>query len=448
MRVPKDLKELSRIFIENGFQLFLVGGAVRDTLRGEQAEDWDVATDAPPEKVMELFPRVIPTGIQHGTVTVVYRGHHIECTTFRTETSYTDGRHPDTVNYAVSINDDLSRRDFTINAIAAALPSGQIIDPFEGRLDIKKRIIRTVGKPEERFAEDGLRPLRAIRFAARLEFTIEKSTLQAISPAIPKIRLVAAERVRDEFSKMLSAKEPSTAILLLEKTGLLQELFPELAACRDVEQKGYHRFDVLDHLLLTCNACPSDSLELRLAALFHDIGKPATRKTDGQGIYTFYHHEAISAKIAESILERLRYPGKTVSKVCHLIREHMFHYEENWTDAAVRRFIIRVGEEYIEDLCTLRRADVFGMTGIPASAALLLPLRERLNKILSQQNALGLKDLKINGNDLAALGIGRGPVIGLMLKELFETVTDDPALNSRERLREIAMELRKKYQDS
>jgi poly(A) polymerase/tRNA nucleotidyltransferase (CCA-adding enzyme) len=365
----------------------------------------------------------------------------IECTTFRTEQGYSDGRRPDLVEYAATIEEDLSRRDFTMNSIAVSLPDGTIIDPFGGRADIRAGIIRTVGRPEERFAEDGLRPLRGVRFSAQLGFSIDDKTLAAIPGAIPVTAKVACERVREELSKILVAPVPSVGLRFMEQTGLLGLIIPELAACRGVEQKGMHRFDVLDHLLAACDACPAENLELRLAGLFHDIGKPVVRADDGTGSYTFHNHEAASARLADTIMTRLRYPQKTCKMVDHLVKQHMFHYEPQWTDAAVRRFIVRVGPENIENLFILRRADSHAITGIAPDPRLLAEFSDRIQKVLDADHAFSLKDLAVNGKDLLAQGIPAGPETGHILQELFETVLDDPALNSRNRLLEIALEI-------
>lgn len=437
--VPGILGELARVFNQSGYKLYLVGGAVRDIFLCRKVGDWDVATDAAPEQVMELFRRVIPTGIAHGTVTIHYKGEMIECTTFRTETGYSDGRRPDAIQYAATIEEDLSRRDFTMNAVAVALPSGEVIDPFGGRADINAGLIRTVGTASERFSEDGLRPLRAVRFSAQLGFAIEGATLDAIRPALTVTSLVAKERIRDELSKLLISPVPSTGLRFMEKTGLLELVLPELASCRGVEQKGLHRFDVLDHLYMTCDASPAESLELRLAGLFHDIGKPEARAVDSLGMYTFHQHESISARITERVLTRLRFPVKTVKNVCHLVAQHMFHYEPVWSDAAVRRFIVRVGKENIPALFDLRRADGWAITGVRGEPFHLAEFSDRIKAVLSADHAFSLKDLALNGKDLAAAGIPAGPETGKVLRELFEAVLDDPSLNERNRLLDIAL---------
>ena len=463
MNIDPKVKEAAAVFCRAGKQVYLVGGAVRDLLRGRKAKDWDLATDARPEEVVALFQRkpypsfVIPTGIKHGTVTVHFKGLSMEVTTFRSESGYSDGRRPDSVEFGVSIEDDLSRRDFTMNAAAWRLPSGPLVDPFDGRGDIKRCFIRTVGRPEERFSEDGLRPIRALRFASELGFTVDEVLLAAIPGAIPYTAKVSAERIRDELDRIIASGKPSAALLLMEKTGLLQALIPELAACRGVKQDringfGFHRFDVLDHSLLACDfaarqALPGEfSQAVSLAALYHDIGKPVTAQISEDGKRTFYNHEKESAALAGNILGRFRYPNMVTVTVCHLIEEHMFHYEENWTDAAVRRFIIRVGEESLAPLFALRRADAYGLAGNEPPPDFLLPFQQRIEEALRQGSALSLKDLAISGKDLIATGIPPGKHMGIILSELLEAVLDDPALNTREKLLEIAGKIGKRYE--
>jgi len=457
------VKEVTDIFTQAGKQVFLVGGAVRDILQGRPAKDWDLATDARPEEVTALFQKrkagrerpvsfVIPTGIKHGTVTIHFRGFPLEVTTFRSESGYSDGRRPDKVEFGVSIEADLSRRDFTMNAAAYRLPSGPLVDPFDGRGDIKKRLIRCVGNPEERFSEDGLRPLRALRFASQLNFNVDEQTLAAIPGASPLTVSVAAERIQDELNKIIATDKPSTALLLMEKTGLLPLLFPELAACRNVKQDrmagcGFHRFDVLDHSLLACDYAARQNYPpaVRLAALFHDIGKPLTVQLDAEGYRTFYRHEKESSRLAREFLTRFRYSNAVIDKVCHLISEHMFHYDETWSDAAVRRFIIRAGEEHLPDLYSLRRADTYALAAREIPPHLLLPLINRIEQTLAQSRALSLKDMAVSGKDLMGMGVPAGKRMGIILNELFETVVDDPALNTREKLLEIAGKINERY---
>jgi len=443
------LKKIAAIFNNNGKQAYLVGGAVRDMIRGKDIHDWDLATDALPEEVTEIVRRaggkVIPTGIKHGTVTVFYKKHSIEVTTFRLESDYMDGRRPDKVQFSTDIKEDLSRRDFTMNAIALRLPDGEIVDPFNGADDIKAGIIRCVGNAGERFNEDGLRPLRAVRFSAQLGFEIEKNTLDAINGALGVSAKVSWERVRDEIDKILASPIPSRAFFLMEKTGLLELFLKELAVCRGVEQKGFHQFDVLDHSLLACDyaAKKNYSHEVRLAALLHDIGKPSVRQMDESGVWTFYRHEEIGASMCHKILRRLCYSNEVIDGVCHLVKEHMFHYTEDWSDAAVRRFIARVGESILEDLYRLRRSDAFALAGKEIEPMNLTALADRVEKIMAQAHAFTLKDLAVSGNDLMTIGIESGKTMGIILKELLETVLDDPAQNTKEKLLEIAGKIAK-----
>jgi tRNA nucleotidyltransferase/poly(A) polymerase len=430
-----------------------VGGAVRDMIRGAAVKDWDLATNAPPAEVTAIFReamppgRVFPTGIRHGTVTALYRGHSLEITTYRTEADYSDGRRPDAVCYAAAIEEDLSRRDFTMNAIALRLPGGETVDPFGGEADIKAGIIRCVGRAEKRFTEDGLRPLRAVRFAAQLGFALERDTEEAIRGALSISARVSRERIRDELDKILASSRPSCALLLMEKTGLMELFLPELAACRGIKQKGFHRFDVLDHSLLACDYAAGKHYlpELRAAALLHDTGKPVTRKMEANGVWSFHRHEAESEKIARNILSRLRYPNVFIDAVCHLVKEHMFHYTDDWTDAAVRRFIVRAGEANLENLYRLRMADAYAAAAAEPAPDFLLPLAKRVDKVLAESRALSLKDLAVSGKDLMSIGIRPGRTMGIILNELLETVLDDPSQNAREQLLEIAGKLNERY---
>ena len=441
-KLPSVLKKMDSFFERAGFDAYLVGGAVRDMLMNKPASDWDIATNASPEQVMAIFRKVIPTGIEHGTVTVIFQGEHIEVTTFRTEADYSDGRHPDKVEYAATIEEDLSRRDFTMNAIAVNLRDGSVADPFDGRADINKKIIRCVGDPLERFSEDGLRPVRALRFAAQLGFGIERETFEAIPKRLDVTEKIAAERFHDELLKMLKSPVPSIGLRLMEETGIMKIFLPEFLACRGVEQKGFHNFDVLDHLYYSCDGTDRNNPNVRLAALFHDIGKPSVRALGKDGVYTFYQHEVASAKIAQKILDRLHFSRQTITYVCHLIAQHMFFYEPAWTDSAVRRFLVRIKyreyEHVLEDLFDLRRGDLFGMSRVTPPPEQLLDFQKRIEAVLEKDNALTLKDLAVNGRDLMAEGIPAGKAIGTILNELFETVLDDPSMNTKEKLLPVA----------
>lgn len=439
MSIPRTITSFASIFVSNGHHLYIVGGAVRDYLLGRENSDYDFATDATTDEVMAMFRHVIPTGLAHGTVTVLYRGSSYEVTTFRTEAGYSDNRHPDSVTFVRSLGEDLKRRDFTINALAVDPTDGRIIDEHEGIADLKRGLIRCIGDPHERFREDALRILRAYRFAARLSFAIDERTREAARNLSARISSVSAERIRQELFGLLSSERPSSSLFLLDEDGILELLLPELSRCKGVGQKGSHQFDVFTHSLYSCDGAPREDLTLRLAALLHDIGKPESMGTDSRGEPTFYHHEQVSARLARKILKRLKSPNSLIEEVGHLIESHMFHYTPDWTDAAVRRFIRRLGFEHLERLLRLRVADTYGTTGTYLLDPLLDELRERVLQIRAKNEALGLKDLKIGGKDLIEAGIPKGPVIGFLLNELLETVLDDQKCNEKERLLSIAL---------
>ena len=442
--IPGVMRDYARVLAAAGFSCYFVGGAVRDRLLGLAVSDWDVATDAKPEEVRRLFKSVIPTGIQHGTVTVRWRGLSVETTTFRVDGEYRDGRRPTSVKFTDDLIEDLSRRDFTINGMAADPASGDIIDPNGGLVDLAAGLVRAIGDPAIRFSEDGLRPLRAVRFAARFGFSIDEETFAAIPATIAKFRMVSAERVRDELSKILLSDRPAEAIGLLDESGLLPEILPELSACKGVRQGGPHLFDVFGHLLASCAAAPVDTV-LRLAALLHDTGKPCKRIESADGAITFYGHDSESAALAEAALKRLKFPNAVVDEVVHLIRHHMFDYSDSWTDAAVRRFTARIGFEHLRPLALLRLADSSGMGHGPADPRSVLPLLDRVDDLRSKDQAFSLRDLAIGGNELAGMGWPRGPSMGRALAELLEAVLDDPDLNTRERLIEIAGRIKSKH---
>jgi poly(A) polymerase/tRNA nucleotidyltransferase (CCA-adding enzyme) len=402
---------------------------------GRRIQDYDIATDALPDDVLKIFRRVIPTGIRHGTVTVLFKGTSFEVTTFRSDEEYRDGRRPETVKFGSSIGEDLKRRDFTINAMAYDLETPRLLDPHGGRTDLETGIVRAIGDPLERFREDGLRPVRACRFAAQLGFTIEKRTFAAIPRSIATVRQVSRERIRDELIRILQARRPSTGFLLLYDCTILQLVMPELAACREVGAGQLHRYDLFHHLLYSCDAAPVDNLVVRLAALLHDIGKPQSLDRTAEGTLHFHRHEERSARLAESILRRLRFPNHTVKRVSHLVAQHMFHYEETWSDAAVRRFVARIGLENIPDILSLRRADQLAMTGRRFVSPSLIAVEKRMEEVLGRDRILSIKDLDVDGEDLKReLGIAEGPQVGVILRFLLETVLDDPRQNDRKKL--------------
>lgn len=441
IKVPHEVKKIASILKDGGFRSYLVGGAVRDQLLGLDAVDYDLCTDALPEDVVALFHKVIPTGIKHGTVTVLMKGNGYEVTTFRIDGKYSDGRRPDAISFTEDLTEDLKRRDFTINSIAYDVLENRIYDPNGGREDLKKGVIRAIGIPEERFREDGLRSIRACRFASQLEFRIEDHTLAGIRHCLFNIPDLSRERVYEELVKIMKTPRPSLAFHLFEKTGILSLILPELSECFGVTQKGMHDYDVFEHLLYSCDGAPAGDIDLRFAALFHDLGKPAVRAVGEDGIATFYNHEKVSVKIADGIMERYRFPNVRRKKILHLIDNHMFHYSPEWTDAAVRRFIRKVDVEHLEDIYNLRIADINGMSreSAPEDYYGLRELKLRVADILEEENAFSIRDLAVNGRDLMnELEIKGGPQIGQILEFLLEAVLDDPKQNNRDRLLEMA----------
>lgn len=437
-RVPEDVLGICRRLREGGKRGWIVGGCVRDLLRGAEAKDWDVATDARPEEVMRLFRKVIPTGMQHGTVTVLLRGVHYEVTTLRGEGAYTDGRRPDKVEFVDDITADLARRDFTINAIALDPVDGHLIDPFGGQADLAAKVIRAVGDPNERFAEDGLRVVRAARFAATLEHTLDGDTERAMGTArsVETFRRVSAERVRDEWLKAMSARKPSVSFELLRRTNLLGVSCPELLPMFECGQNKWHAFDVWGHTMQVLDAMPPEPI-LRVAALLHDVGKPKTRAwSDKTMDYTFYEHERVGADLASAILTRLHFSNEERARVVGLIRHHLLCYSDDWTDAAVRRWLRRVGVPLAPDLYALGVADALGKGhDVTAEIDAIGRLEARASALLTAGAALSTKDLAIDGRVLMSeLSMAPGRRIGQVLERLVELVTDDPSANERERL--------------
>lgn len=444
--VPQAVRELCRRLLEAGHKSWIVGGSVRDRLLSSFSDsslgpeffehDWDIATSARPEAVAQLFSRVIPTGIQHGTVTVVLGGAHYEVTTLRGEASYSDGRRPDSIYYVREIHEDLARRDFTINAIAYDPLTDVLIDPFGGVRDLKDRILRAVGVASERFAEDGLRVLRAARFSATLELEIDPATAQAIEPSLASYRKVSAERIRDEWIKTMPARRPSLAFEVMRKHGLLAITAPELLESVGCAQNRYHAYDVWGHALACLDHCPKLPV-LRLAGLLHDIGKPRTRAlSEKTRDYTFYEHERIGAEMVAPILERLRFSNQEREKITRLVRHHLICYDKSWSDAAVRRWLRRVGPELAEELYLLAEADGRAKGKDPtAELTELARLKEHVGKVLAAGAALSVRDLAISGRDLAqVLGLKPGPLFGEILRTLLDEVVDDPTQNQREHL--------------
>jgi tRNA nucleotidyltransferase (CCA-adding enzyme) len=434
--VPPAALAVCRRLHEAGHEAYVVGGCVRDVLLGRVPVDWDVATGAHPDDVQKVFTRTIPTGIAHGTVTVLWQGHPIEVTTFRGEGAYSDARRPDYVVFGVTLEEDLSRRDFTINAMAYDPDGDRLVDPFGGEADLRTGIIRAVGDPVARFREDGLRILRAARLLAKLELALDPATEAGVAPALESLARVSAERVRDEILKLLSARRPSLGLALLQRTGALGVILPELVEGVGVRQNRFHRYDVWEHTLATVDATPGDAL-VRLGALLHDVAKPRTAapRSDSPEENTFYRHDAVGADVTEAILRRLRFSNVERERVVGMVAHHMFWYTPDWSDAAVRRFIRKVGKEALADLFALRAGDVVGRGNGEDPEVELGELRVRVDKVLAEEQALSIGDLAIDGKDvMAALGIPPGRKIGEVLHALLERVIDDPTVNERDKL--------------
>jgi tRNA nucleotidyltransferase (CCA-adding enzyme) len=444
--IPPDVLALCRRLRAAGHQAHLVGGGVRDMIAGRHPSDFDLATDARPDAVVALFHTfAIPTGLKHGTVTVLTETRRpVEVTTFRGEGEYLDGRRPVSVTYVDSLTEDLSRRDFTMNAIAFDPLDGRLTDPFDGQGDLGRGLIRAVGDPLVRFREDGLRPLRAVRQAAQLEFTVDPPTLQAIPQTLEVFRKVSAERVRDELYKMLGAPRPSRGLALMRETGLLAEVIPELLEGVGCTQNRFHKHDVFEHTLSVVDETKGDAV-VRLGALLHDVGKPRARqpREGAPGEYSFFKHEYVGAEMADAICRRLKLANADRERVIALVKNHMFFYMPDWSDGTIRRFVRRVGgQEGLADLFALREGDVRGRGFGEDPQEELGELRSRIAVVADADAALKVTDLKINGLDvMRILGIPPGREIGVLLERLLERVLDDPSLNEREKLEALVREL-------
>jgi tRNA nucleotidyltransferase (CCA-adding enzyme) len=447
--IPPEVLAVCGRLNQAGHQAFIVGGSVRDLLIGRTPGDFDVATSAHPEATMRIFGSryAIPTGLQHGTITVVTGEagplRHVEVTTFRGEGAYLDGRRPSTVTFSTTLGEDLSRRDFTMNAIAYDPVAGTLIDPFDGQGDIARKLVRTVGDPILRFTEDGLRPMRGVRQATQLGFTLDAATEAAIPPAMGSFRKVSAERIRDELRKLLLAPAPSAGIEAMRRTGLLAEVLPELLPTVGCQQNRYHQHDVYQHILATLDAATPD-FNVRMAALLHDLGKPQTQvpREDAPGEYSFYRHEQIGAELAAAICTRLKLPTDERDTICALVAGHMFFYTPDWTDGTIRRFVRRVGPELVPRLFALREADLASHGQGQDREKETRELRARIAKVAAADPALRVTDLAIDGKDvMRILAIPPGRRVGEVLEALLEKVLDDPRLNERDRLEGLVREM-------
>ena len=434
LRIPPDVADVLARLHDAGHEAYVVGGCLRDAIRGVEPEDWDIATDAKPERIQEVFKRSLYTN-RFGTVVVRAPDREIEVTTYRIEADYSDARRPDRVEFTDSLLADLARRDFTMNAMAWS--GGRLVDPHGGQADLERRMLRAVGDPGERFREDALRMLRGVRFATVLGMEIEPATAQAIRENAPLCATLSGERVNQELTKMLLADRPSTGFRLMSELGLLVVVCPELEDCRHVPQDKAVAQDVFEHSLLSLDAVERPDLVLRLAALLHDVGKPETM-ADGH----FHQHEFVGEHLARKILRRWKFPKDTVALVAHLIRHHMFWYQDVWTGSAVRRFIRNVGLDNIPALFELRRADNIGSGARAPRMYALDQLWLRVQEEIQRANAFTARDLAIDGNDvMAELDLRPGPEVGRIVRELLERVLDDPESNTRESLLRLAREI-------
>ncbi|MCR4434722.1 MAG: CCA tRNA nucleotidyltransferase [Clostridiales bacterium] len=435
MEVPPEVHEIIETLNGHGFEAYLVGGCVRDSILGRIPSDWDIATNAKPHEVKNLFKKTVNTGVKHGTVTLPANDASYEVTTYRTEGAYIDHRRPGTVRFTSSLKEDLGRRDFTVNAIAYH-PLHGYVDFYNGMEDISRRVIRTVGDPARRFGEDALRMLRAVRFCAQLDFSMEEGTFHSIRENSSLIDKISGERIRDELTKILLSQHP-LKFSLLNDTGLLQYILPEFIPCFSTGQKHpYHIYDVAEHTLRSVGCIAGDKI-LRWTMLLHDIGKPGTKTTDAAGIDHFYGHPRESANIAGQVLKRLRFDNKSAKSILDLIEYHDKNIEPS--PKSVKRFVRQLGEDLFLDLLKVKEADKRAQN--PQYSESRLKELERIRSIFygikEKGECMDLKDLAVDGNDLMSLGFKRGKEIGEMLDRLLELVIDNPELNSRDRLMDI-----------
>lgn len=441
-KIEADVLEIYRVLQNTGFEAYFVGGCVRDILLDRKVKDWDLTTNATPEQIQSVFPDSFYDNA-FGTVGVPIKKDEetvkvVEITTYRTETTYSNNRHPDKVEWGSTIEEDLARRDFTMNAIALKVTGEQteFIDPYDGQKDIEQKLIRAVRNPDERFKEDALRIMRAIRFATQLDFTIEEKTWESIVTDSPLITNISYERIRDELLKILASPHALHGIELLDKAGILGIILPELMQGKDLSQVRpgrHHTTDVYTHNIMSMHHTPSDDPIVKLAALLHDVGKPYVASQDEEGHVIFYNHEVKGAELAGIIADRLRLSKKQKEKIVTLIRWHMFTVDEQITDSAIRRFIRRVGLENVTDMMNLRIGDRLGSGTQTAESWRLKQFKEKIEQQLNPP--FSINDLAINGNDIMKeLDIQPGPKVGEILQKLFEEVDEDLEKNTREYL--------------
>jgi len=434
MFIPNGVRTVLDTLKNNGYESYIVGGSIRDSQIGTSLpKDYDVTTNALPEEIIKLFDKTMPTGIKHGTVTVMINGDGYEVTTYRIDGEYLDNRRPDLVTFVSNLIEDLARRDFTINALAFNEEDG-LIDYFGGIEDLDNKIIRAVGEPNKRFQEDALRMLRAIRFVASLDFTIEEKTFEAIKLNSRLILNVSNERIRDELCKILISNNTTKALRLLEETKLLEFILPELQVAVGFNQQNYHHDkDIFEHILAVLEKCPP-LLNLRVAGLLHDIAKPDCFTIDKDGVGHFYGHDKKGVILSEKILRRLRFDNKSISEIKILVKEHM-NVCAMPTDASVKRLINRVGVDLVRDLFALQRADALGSRCPKIRLEEIDRVEGITITILESKVPLSMKELAVNGGDLMSeFSLKSGEEIGVMLKFLLDKVLENPQFNSKQKL--------------
>lgn len=440
MFIPKDVKVILDTFENNGYEAYVVGGSVRDSKMGTALpKDYDITTDALPEEINKLFYKTIPTGLEHGTITVMINGVGYEVTTYRIDGEYLDNRRPEGVIFVSNLKEDLARRDFTINALAYNEKNG-VIDYFGGIEDLKNKIIRAVGEPNKRFQEDALRMLRAIRFGASLDFNIEEKTLEAIKANCNLILKVSNERIRDELCKMLVSDNSTKALKLLKDTNLLEFILPELQASVGFNQQNpHHDKDVFEHILAVVEQCPPE-LIVRVAGLLHDIAKPYCFTIDKVGIGHFYGHDSEGAEICEQILRRLKFDNESIRKISILVKEHM-NVLTKPKEASIKRLINRVGVDLVHDLFALQKADALGSRFPKVRLKEIQRVEEKTITILESKVPLCIKELAVKGGDLMSeFSLSPGEEIGKMLNFLLDKVLENPEFNNKEKLLAIIYE--------
>lgn len=432
IQLPDKVNKIIETLTAAGYEAYAVGGCVRDSILGKEPNDWDITTSARPEETKKLFNRTIDTGIRHGTVTVMLDREGFEVTTYRIDGDYEDSRHPKEVTFTASLKEDLKRRDFTINAMAYNEQHG-LMDIFGGVRDIEQGTIRCVGNAEERFTEDALRMMRAVRFSAQLGYQIDGGTKSAIQKLAPNLKLISAERIQAELVKLVTSPHPDYLRIAYE-TGITEQILPEFDVCMQTAQNNpHHCYSVGEHILHAMSEIDADKV-LRLGMLFHDIGKPKTLTVDEVGITHNKGHAIVGEKMTREILNRLKFDNDTIDKVTKIV---LYHDQEiTPTDSGVRRAVNRMGEDIFPMLFPVRRADICAQSDYHREEKLqwLAYIEEIYDKILQRQECLSLRDLAVTGNDLIALGIPAGREIGVLLKELLEIVLEEPERNTKEEL--------------